>query len=435
MIDVVRSAYCVARSNIYALRNTHYVIYFDDWSDFVTISGPRLRSILRRAEKVAKSGKYSAAATLYRQLTEEAPEVAAGWLGLAAVTGNTAEKEKALSKALALEPENQHARYLQALLRGETWPADGQEFPIVPPAPSIVNKETTVLEEMAKEEEKPPSPKPARQQAEEVAKPKTAESKPETAESLPEPEPEPKPEPQPPVEAAAQVETAEAEPDDVSQESERDADEVNGRSQDQPWFVDYDIIDDDVLQDHLDELLIENDGLSLDTEAGPEMVCYRHPKRETSLRCYSCERYICSQCAIKTPVGYRCPVCVREAEDVFFNANALDYVVAPIVALPLSVMAGFLVLSLGSGFLMILIIFFLAGLIGGFIGRAAKWAVGRRRGRYLAHIVAACVAMGVIIPGLDMVVRVIFSDLSFFVLLGPGIYLFIAVSAAFYNMK
>jgi hypothetical protein len=398
----------------------------------VTISGPRLRSILRRAEKVAKSGKYSAAATLYRQLTGEAPDVVAGWLGLAAVTNDTAEKEKALSKALALEPENQHARYLQAQLRGETWPDDGQEFPIVPPAPSIVNKETTVLEEMAKEEEKPPSPKPARQQAEEVAEPQTAESKPETAESPPEP--------QPPVEAAAeetaaQVETAEAEPDDVSQESERDADEVNGRSQDQPWFVDYDIVDEDALQDHLDELLIENDGLPLDTEAGPEMVCYRHPKRETSLRCYSCERYICSQCAIKTPVGYRCPVCVREAEDVFFNASALDYIVAPIVALPLSVIAGFLVLSLGSGFLMILIIFFLAGVIGGFIGRAAKWAVGRRRGRYLAHIVAACVAMGVIIPGLDIVVRVIFSNLSFFVLLGPGIYLFIAVSAAFYNMK
>ncbi len=411
----------------------------------VTISGPRLRSILRRAEKVAKSGKYSAAATLYRQLTEEAPDVAVGWLGLAAVTGDTSEKEAALGKVLALEPENQHARYLQAQLRGETWPDGEQAFPIVPPAPSIVKKETTALEEMAKEET--PRQKPAKRQAADVAEPKMAKPEQETAESLPEPEPEPVPEPapEPPVEAEAEARATEAETadpeaddvDDVDAESDYDYDdaEAYGRSHDQPWFVDYDVSEDSDLQDHLDELLIENDGLPLDTEAGPEMVCYRHRNRETSLRCYSCERYICSKCAIKTPVGYRCPVCVREAEDVFFNANALDYVVAPIVALPLSVLAGFLVLSLGSGFFMILIIFFLSGLIGGFIGRAAKWAVGRRRGRYLAHIVSACVAMGVLAPGLPLAVAVLFGNATFFALLGPGVYLFIAVSAAFYQMK
>jgi hypothetical protein len=388
----------------------------------VTISGPRLRSILRRAEKVAESGKYSAAATLYRQLTQEAPDVAVGWLGLAAVTDNTAEKEKALSKALALEPENQHARYLQAQLRGETWPDDGQEFPMVPPAPSIVNKETTALEEMAKEKERPPKPKPAET--------KTAEPEEKTTDSPPEPEPEPE---SPVEEPVAEVETAVSEPE--AEETDNDVDAADDPSQDQPWFVGQNMSADDALPDHLAELLADNNGLPLDTEAGPEMVCYRHRKRETSLRCYSCERYICSQCAIKTPVGYRCPVCVREAEDVFFNASLLDYIIAPIIALPLSLLAGFLVLALGSGFFMILIIFFLAGIIGGFIGRATKWAVGRRRGRYLAHIVAACVAMGVLIPGLPLAVAVLFGNAPFFALLGPGVYLFIAVSAAFYQVK
>jgi hypothetical protein len=388
----------------------------------VTISGPRLRSILRRAEKVAESGKYSAAATLYRQLTQEAPDVAVGWLGLAAVTNDTAEKEKALSKVLALEPENQHARYLQAQLYGETWPNDGQEFPTVPPAPSIVNKDTTALEEMAKEKERrqeAAATKPARPD-----EAKRAEPEEKTAVPAPQP-PDEEEEDDDDNEETAETETAEPEPEEL-----RDP-----YFPDQPLFIDREIGPDDELPEHLVELLTENDGLPLDAEAGPEMVCYRHRKRETSLRCYSCERYICSQCAIKTPVGYRCPVCVREAEDVFFNATALDYIVAPIVALPLSIIAGLLVLQLGSGFLMILIIFFLAGVIGGFIGRAAKWAVSRRRGRYLAHIVAACVAMGVLIPGLDIVVKVFFEGLSFFVLLGPGIYLFIAVSAAFYQMK
>jgi hypothetical protein len=381
----------------------------------VTISGPRLRSILRRAEKIAKSGKYSAAATLYRQLTEEAPETAVGWLGLAAVTTDTAEKEEALQRVLALEPDNEHAKFLQAELRGEAQPADGQEFPIVPPAPSIVNNQTTALEEMAKADDR------LEEKEGKLDTVEVAESGDETAVSSP----------QLPVEEdddeeeAAELETTESEPKGAP----------DPYLPDPPLVVDREAELGDTLPDHLAELMADNGGLPLDAEAGPAMVCYRHRKRETSLRCYSCERYICSQCAIKTPVGYRCPVCVREAEDVFFNATILDYIVAPIVALPLSVLAGFLVRSLGSGFLMILIIFFLAGVIGGFIGRAAKWAVGRRRGRYLAHIVAACVAMGVIIPGLDLVVQVLFSDLSFFVLLGPGIYLFIAVSAAFYNMK
>jgi hypothetical protein len=387
----------------------------------VTISGPRLRSILRRAEKVAESGKYSAAATLYRQLTQEAPDVAVGWLGLAAVTDDTAEKEKALSKVLALEPENQHARYLQAQLHGETWPNDGREFPIVPPAPSIVNKDTTALEEMAKEKER-------RQEAAATKPARPDEAKraePEEKTAVPAPQPPDEEEDDDDNEETAETETAEPEPKDA-----RDF-----YFPDQPLFIDREIEPDDTLPDHLAELMADNGGLPLDAEAGPAMVCYRHRKRETSLRCYSCERYICSQCAVKTPVGYRCPVCVREAEDVFYNATLLDYIIAPIISLPLSLLAGFLVLSMGSGFLMILIIFFLAGIIGGFIGRATKWAVGRRRGRYLAHIVAACVALGVLIPGLPLAVAVLFGTASFFALLGPGLYLFIAVSAAFYQMK
>jgi hypothetical protein len=381
----------------------------------VEISGPRLRSILRRAEKVAKSGKYSAAATLYRQLIEEAPDVVAGWLGLAAVTNDTAEKEEALQRVLALEPENEHAKFLQAKLRGEAQPEDGQQFPVVPPAPSIVNNKTTALEEMAKADDRP---------EEKVGQPDTAEVA-ESEDETAVPPPQPPAEEDNDEEEAVEPETAESEPEDAQ----------DPYLPDQPLFIDREVEADDTLSDHLAELMADNGGLPLDAEAGPAMVCYRHRKRETSLRCYSCERYICSQCAIKTPVGYRCPVCVREAEDVFFNATVLDYIIAPIISLPLSLLAGFLVLSMGSGFLMILIIFFLAGIIGGFIGRATKWAVGRRRGRYLAHIVAACVALGVLIPGLPLAVAVLFGTASFFALLGPGLYLFIAVSAAFYQVK
>ena len=39
--------------------------------------------------------------------------------------------------------------------------------------------------------------------------------------------------------------------------------------------------------------------------------CYRHPDRETGIRCARCERPICPECMIGAAVGFHCPECVR----------------------------------------------------------------------------------------------------------------------------
>jgi len=40
-------------------------------------------------------------------------------------------------------------------------------------------------------------------------------------------------------------------------------------------------------------------------------VCYRHPNRQTHVRCTRCQRYICPDCMRSAPVGHQCVDCVE----------------------------------------------------------------------------------------------------------------------------
>ncbi len=114
--------------------------------------------------------------------------------------------------------------------------------------------------------------------------------------------------------------------------------------------------------------------------------CQQHPERETGLRCNRCDRYMCPECAVATPVGYRCRECVRAHEDRFFSGTSLDYLVVFVVCA-----AGAALVQLAGGLLRLPLLFLilLALPAGGAIATLTLRLGGGRRGRRSGAVAAA----------------------------------------------
>jgi hypothetical protein len=92
---------------------------------------------------------------------------------------------------------------------------------------------------------------------------------------------------------------------------------------------------------------------------------------------------------VRTEVGYRCRACINRQQQVFYaEFRPVYYLVAAAVALPLGLIAGYIVPALGWFAL------FLGPTAGLGIAEAAHWAIGRRRGPYTWLVVSSSILLG-----------------------------------------
>ena len=160
------------------------------------------------------------------------------------------------------------------------------------------------------------------------------------------------------------------------------------------------------------------------TPTETETFCINHPQVRTSLRCNRCGNPICTKCAMRTPVGYRCKTCVKTQQAVFYTAVPTDYVVAAVITLPLAALGQFI------GPMLWFFVVFAAPIVGGLIAELVWRATGKRRGQYIWLVVSACM----VIAALPAVARPLLS-LNLMSLAIHAIYLVLAVGAAIARLR
>jgi hypothetical protein len=120
----------------------------------------------------------------------------------------------------------------------------------------------------------------------------------------------------------------------------------------------------------------------------PALYCYRHPNRETWVRCGRCDQPICSSCAMQGPVGFRCRECGRPARDPLTSMRPSQLA----VGLGISVLGGIVVglFSTRIGFFGLLLAWF----VGGLIADAVIRFIGFKRGPKIVAILLGGILVG-----------------------------------------
>ncbi len=120
------------------------------------------------------------------------------------------------------------------------------------------------------------------------------------------------------------------------------------------------------------------------------MYCINHPDRETLLRCARCGEPICTQCAIRHPVGLRCPECAQLKKAPTYDVPTPYYLRALAAGLGTSVVSSVIVEILPLRYLS-----FFGGLIAGaIIAEVISRVTNHKRGMGLQIVAGICIILG-----------------------------------------
>lgn len=131
-------------------------------------------------------------------------------------------------------------------------------------------------------------------------------------------------------------------------------------------------------------------------EAVEVLHCYIHPDRETGLRCTQCQRPICGQCMVRTPVGQICPECARARRPVNYQVSPGLLTGVALLCFFAALVGGFLLAFFMRGFFAFIIAFILAPVTGELLVRGLDWLTKTKRGRPMQLTAGISLALGIL---------------------------------------
>jgi hypothetical protein len=144
--------------------------------------------------------------------------------------------------------------------------------------------------------------------------------------------------------------------------------------------------------------MAEETAARIEDDDDPEtFACYRHPDRQTALRCSNCDRPICVDCVVQGPVGIKCPDCARTSRAARGVVPTAKLVRGIVASAALALVLGVALTIVHIPFLGII----LAYAAGSAVGEVARRASGGYRDPMLGRAAAlACVVGLLLLPGL-----------------------------------
>ncbi len=118
------------------------------------------------------------------------------------------------------------------------------------------------------------------------------------------------------------------------------------------------------------------------------LFCYRHPDRETWVRCGRCDRPICPKCAMQGPVGFRCRICGKPKFDPLTSFT------------PVQLLGGLAFAFMGGGLVAVVapmigfFSLFLSFLAGGFIAESITRVTGYKHGPLMLGVLFGGIVLG-----------------------------------------